>query len=134
MVMDGRQGQDGAAKHGPAGPEQQTQEDDRFKRNVGGEEVGDGGADPDAKSQRNENERKESEGLAGRSALGKEQPPEGSDPREHAGYRSDHAHFHQERDPNEVEGHVFSVTQDRDQGSEVRDQGQGLALSCQLCG
>ena len=43
--------------------------------------------------------------------FGKEEPAEGGDAREHAGYRGDHAHFDQQRDPYEVDGHVSSVQQ-----------------------
>ena len=48
VMVDGGQRQDSAAQHGPAGANQQAEENYRFKGNVGGQEVGDGSANPDA--------------------------------------------------------------------------------------
>ena len=63
-------GEDDAAEHGPAGADEQAEQDDGFERDVGGEEVGDDDADPDAEVEGNEEEGEEREGLGGGAVLG----------------------------------------------------------------
>jgi hypothetical protein len=60
---------------------------------------------PYAQRQRNQEERQQRQGLPGTALLGKEEPPEGADPRQHAGYRGHHAQLDQQRNQNEIVAH-----------------------------
>ena len=53
VVQDGGDGEHDAAQHGPSGTDEQAEEDDGFKRNVGREEVGNLCARPDTKGEGN---------------------------------------------------------------------------------
>lgn len=99
MVERGN-GKDDAAEHGPARTDQQAEENYGFERDVGSEEIGDRGADPDTESERNEEEGQQTEGLARAPIFCEEQAPEGAAARQHAGHGRHHSQFYEERDQN----------------------------------
>ena len=61
----GGDGENDAAEHGPAGTDEEAEENDGFEGDVGGKEIGDSGANPDAEGERNEEEGEKAESLAG---------------------------------------------------------------------
>ena len=101
MVVDGGDGKDDAAEHGFYGAEEQAEEDDGFKGDVGGEEVGDGGADPDAEGEGDEEKGHQSDGLAAAAVVRKEKPLEGAGAGERRRYGRGDAELDQERDEQE---------------------------------
>jgi len=111
MVEDSGNGKHDAAQHGPSGTDEETKENDGFERDVGGQEVGDLGAHPDAERERHQKEGQQSGGLAVRAILGKEQTLEGAGPGQRAGHRRGHAQLDQQRDDNERIGHPITVSQ-----------------------
>ncbi len=50
VVQNGGDGQDSAAEHGPAGADEQAEENDGLKGDVGGEKVGHHEPDPNARA------------------------------------------------------------------------------------
>ena len=69
-------GKDSSTECGPARADEEAEEDDGFEGDVGGEEVWNGGADPDAQRERDEKEGEKSEGLLGAALLCKEEAAE----------------------------------------------------------
>ena len=86
VVQDGGNGENGAAQHGPAGTDEQTKKNDGFKGDVGSEKVGNPEPKPDADRERHQKKRQQSQRLRGAALFRKEQPPEGGNPRQHAGH------------------------------------------------
>ena len=99
VMQDGGDRQNGAAEHGPAGPDQQAKKNDGLKRDIGGEKVGHPEPEPNAERERHQEKRQQRQRLRGTALLGKEQPPEGGDARQNAGHRGHHAQLDQQRDP-----------------------------------
>ena len=98
VMQDGRDRQNGAAEHGPAGADQQAEKNDGLKRDVGGEKVRHPEPQPNAERERHQEKRQQGERLRGAALFGKEQPPEGGDARQDAGHRGHHAQLDQQRD------------------------------------
>jgi len=101
MVVDGGRGEDDAAEHGLDGAEEQAKEDDGFKGDVGGEEVRDGGADPDAEGKGDEEKGHQPDGLAAAAAICEEKPLEGTRAGESRGYGRGDAELDEQRDEQE---------------------------------
>lgn len=94
------------------GTDQEAEEDDSLKGDVGGEKVGDLGADPDAEGERDKEEGHQGDGLAGAAMVGEEQVLEGTRPGESAGHRRGYAKLDEQRDDDEGIGHSIRVTQE----------------------
>ena len=105
MVVDGRPREHRPAQHGPLRTNQQSKENNRFKGDVGGQEVGHRNANPHAQRERHQEKRQQRQSLCGTALLGKEEPPEGGNPRQHTGHRSHHAQLHQQGNQNQIVGH-----------------------------
>ena len=65
VVQNGGDGKDGAAEHGPARADEQAEKNDGFKRDVGGEKVGNPEPKPDPESERHQEKRQQGQGLPG---------------------------------------------------------------------
>ena len=105
----GREGEDGCAEGGPAGTDEEAEKDDGFERDVGGKEIGDGGANPDAEGEGDEEESEESEGLFGSALFREEETAEGGGAREYAGHGRHDTQLDEQGDEDEPVGHVNSV-------------------------
>jgi hypothetical protein len=108
-VEHSREREDGSAEGGPARADEEAEEDDGFERDVGGEEVGDGSADPHAEGEGDEKEGEESESLIGMALFREEESAEGGTARENAGYGRHDTQLDQKGDQDETVGHVNSV-------------------------
>ncbi len=105
MVIDRRRRECQPAQHRPLRPQQQAQQNDRLKGDVGGQKVGHRNANPYAQRQRHQKKRQQRQCLTGTALLGKEEPPEGGDPRQYAGHRGHYAQLDQQGNQNEIVGH-----------------------------
>ena len=65
VVQNGGNRQHGAAEHGPAGTDEQAEQNDGFKRDVGGEKVGNPKPKPNPESKRHQEKRQQRERLPG---------------------------------------------------------------------
>ena len=109
VMQDGGNRQNRAAEHGPAGADQQTEKNDGFKRNVGGEKVGNPEAKPNPDRERHQEKCKQRQGLPATALFGKKQATESGYARQHAGHRGHHAQLDQQRDPDKVVRHPITV-------------------------
>jgi hypothetical protein len=109
-VKDSGNGENDAADHGFHWAEEQTEEDDGLKGDIGGEEVGDGGSDPYAERERHEKEGEQRGSLTAAAALGKEKPLEGSRASECRGHGRGDAQLDQQRDEQEGVRHTSNVS------------------------
>ena len=107
-VVERGGGKDDAAEHCPARSDEKAEENDGFKRDVGGEEIRNRESDPDAEGEGNEEEREQGKGLPGSAMLGEEKVPEGAGACKHAGYRCHHPEFHEQGDQNDPVGHPLN--------------------------
>ncbi len=118
VVVDRRPRQHHPAQHGPSRPQQQAQQNHRLEGDVGGQKVGHRDPHPHAQRERHQEERQQGQGLPPTAVLGKEKPPEGGYPRQHAGHRGHHAQLDQQRDQNEIVRHPINVSRQ----AEIRYQ------------
>jgi len=102
-------GENGSAERGPARADEKAEKNDRLKRDVGGEEVGYGGADPDAKGEGDKEEGEQGKSLLGTALFGEEEAAERGGAREYAGYGRHDTQLDEQGDENEPFGHVNSV-------------------------
>ncbi len=105
-MVQGGKGEDQTTDDGPAGPEKESEENDRLEGDVGGEEVGDSGANPYAERERHEKEGEQSDSLRRAAVFGEEQAAKATGAGQHAGHGGDDAQLYQQRDENEPVGHL----------------------------
>src|SRR6185369_11313533 len=103
-------GQDDATEHRPSRSDEKAEEDDGFKRDVGGKEIRNRESDPDAEGEGNEEECEQGKGLPGSAMLGEKQMPESAGACKHAGYRCHHPELHEQGDQNNPVGHSSTVS------------------------
>ena len=93
------------------GPTQQAEENDGFKGDVGGQEVGNLGPHPDAQGERHQKKGHQRGGLARAAMVGEEQLLKRARPGQRAGNRCGHTQLDQQRDDDECIGHPHQCTQ-----------------------
>ena len=98
VVQHGGQREERASDHGGDRSEQDAEDYGGLKGDVGGIEVGDGEADPDAEAEGNADEGQQAERLRGAALGGKEQILEGPRPGQRAGDGSGDTKLYQQRD------------------------------------
>ena len=107
----GGSGEHHSSEHGPARPDEQAEQNDRLKGDIGGKEIGDRGADPDSEGEGNEGENaSKPNSLLWAAMLSEKQATEGAAAGGNAGNGSHHAQLYQKRDQDEPVSHPLTVS------------------------
>ena len=125
-VQHGRDGEKDGSKQGGTGTEENAEEDCGFKGDVGGVEVGNGDANPDAKAQGDADEGEQAESLAESAFLAKEEGLELARSGQSGGDGGGDAQLDQERNEDQfgIEQHRVSVPR-REQGWQRKGEEAG---------